>query len=90
MAIYHDELKDLKKNLNDEHKILINTRIVEKYPDKPKNGYIHGSIRWEVNDSHITLIPILHNKDQVILQFYGWSINLYDDGTWIWTATDGG
>ena len=90
MATYHDKLKDIKKFLAEEPKILINTRIIEKYPDKPKNGYIHESIRLEVDDNHTIFTPILHNKDQVILQFYGWSINLYDDGTWIWTATDGG
>jgi hypothetical protein len=38
----------------------------------------------------VSIIPILHNKDKIFLQFSGWSINLYEDGTWIWEATDGG
>lgn len=41
-------------------------------------------------DQIVEPIPILHNKGVVILQFFGWSLNLNDDGTWIWEATDGG
>lgn len=37
-----------------------------------------------------TLIPILHNKDKIYLQFCGWSINLLNDGTWHWEDTTGG
>ena len=36
------------------------------------------------------VLPILHNPDQIILQFNGWSINLHDDGTWEWEDTTGG
>ena len=32
----------------------------------------------------------LHETESIVLQFRGWSINLRADGTWIWTATDGG
>ncbi len=35
-------------------------------------------------------INILHNKGFIILQYCGWSINLYDDGTWGWEITEGG
>lgn len=38
----------------------------------------------------ITVIPIIHNEDVVYLQFYGWSINLYPNGTYVIEATDGG
>jgi hypothetical protein len=31
----------------------------------------------------ISFIPITHNDDVVFLQFCGWSINLYKDGTWM-------
>ena len=44
----------------------------------------------EVSCNEISILPILHNEDVIILQLNGWSINLYKDGTWIWTATDGG
>ena len=35
-------------------------------------------------------IPILHNSGKIYLQFCGWSINLFDDGTWHWEDTTGG
>jgi len=35
-------------------------------------------------------IPIIHNEGKIYLQFRGWSINLYDDGTWCWEDTTGG
>jgi len=41
-------------------------------------------------DNDVSFLPITHNDDEIFLQFVGWSINLYADGTWIWTATDGG
>ena len=41
-------------------------------------------------DKTITVIPIMHNEDVVYLQFYGWSINLYPNGTYVIEATDGG
>ena len=40
--------------------------------------------------TEIDFIPILRNDNEIILQFNGWSINLYSDGTYIWEATDGG
>jgi hypothetical protein len=36
------------------------------------------------------VLPVLSNKDVIILQFGGWSINLYPDGKWIWEDTTGG
>lgn len=36
------------------------------------------------------VFPILHNKDTIILQFCGWSINLHSDGTFGWEDTTGG
>ena len=41
-------------------------------------------------DNRVEMIPILHNKDRLFLQMCGWSINLYDDGTWDWEDTTGG
>lgn len=38
----------------------------------------------------VDVIPIMHNPGVVILQLNGWSINLKEDGTWWWEATDGG
>jgi len=38
----------------------------------------------------LTIDPILHNKDMIILQMWGWSINLLEDGTWFWEDTSGG
>ena len=38
----------------------------------------------------LTLAAISSNDDKTILQFSGWSINLYKDGTWIVTDTSGG
>jgi hypothetical protein len=35
-------------------------------------------------------IPILHNKDVILLQFHGWSVNLQRDGSWWWEDTSGG
>jgi hypothetical protein len=35
-------------------------------------------------------IPILHNDDLIILQYSGWSINLYPDGTYWVQVTEGG
>lgn len=35
-------------------------------------------------------IPILHNRNTIILQYNGWSINLHDDGAWEWEDTTGG
>jgi hypothetical protein len=36
------------------------------------------------------VIPIFHNKELIILQFLGWSINLYSDGTYKLEVTEGG
>lgn len=41
-------------------------------------------------DKHLVVLPITHNSNVVILQFNGWSVNLYADGTYIVEATDGG
>ena len=52
-----------------------------------------GNLEFEnliQDSSKVEFLPIMHNKDVVILQFHGWSINLHEDGTWIWEATDGG
>ena len=38
----------------------------------------------------LKLAAILPNDDKTILQFSGWSINLYKDGKWIVTDTSGG
>ena len=38
----------------------------------------------------VSMLPILHNENEVILLFSGWSINLFRDGSWFWEATDGG
>lgn len=38
----------------------------------------------------IGVLPITHNENKIILQFWGWSINLLEDGTYFWEATDGG
>lgn len=38
----------------------------------------------------IVPIPILHNADLIILQYSGWSINLYPDGTYWVQVTEGG
>lgn len=35
-------------------------------------------------------LPIIHNDDYVVLQYCGWSLNLYEDGTWIIDFTEGG
>ena len=48
------------------------------------------NVQKEVKDKTITVIPITHNEDVVYLQFYGWSINLYPNGTYVIEATDGG
>jgi len=36
------------------------------------------------------VMPILHNKELIILQFCGWAIDLHEDGTWSWEETTGG
>jgi len=38
----------------------------------------------------LTIDPILHNENMIILQLWGWSINLLEDGTWFWEDTSGG
>ena len=43
-----------------------------------------------VEATQATVMPILHNEGKIILQFDGWSINLADNGTWIWEDTTGG
>jgi len=35
-------------------------------------------------------IPITHNEDVIFLQFSGWSVNLYSDGTYAVEVTEGG
>jgi hypothetical protein len=35
-------------------------------------------------------IPILHNPEVIYLQYFGWSINLYPDGTYFVEDTEGG
>lgn len=42
------------------------------------------------NYNELEVSAILHNKNQIILQFCGWSINLYEDGTYEWEDTTGG
>lgn len=42
------------------------------------------------NGKKIDVIPILHNKGEIILQFCGWSINLLDNGQFYWEDTTGG
>lgn len=49
-----------------------------------------GGKRIETTTTRVTPIPILHNKNLIILQFCGWSINLSADGTWEWEDTTGG
>lgn len=44
----------------------------------------------EAIDVQNSPITILHNRDTIILQYNGWSINLHDDGTWEWEDTTGG
>jgi hypothetical protein len=36
------------------------------------------------------VLPVLHNENVIILQFGGWAVNLYPDGTWLWEDTTGG
>lgn len=43
--------------------------------NEPKTGVIVG------------VVPITHDPQQIILQFYGWSVNLRADGTW-WVDED--
>lgn len=47
-------------------------------------------IKGETPYETCEFIPILHNDHCVYLQFGGWSINLYNDGTWCWEDTTGG
>lgn len=35
-------------------------------------------------------LPILHNDEVLYLQFWGWSLNLYPDGTYMVEDTEGG
>lgn len=37
----------------------------------------------------VSFLPILHNKNVLLMQFYGYSINLNADGTWIFEDTAG-
>jgi hypothetical protein len=50
---------------------------------------LHGE-KIQTTTKRVTPIPILHNKGEIYLQFCGWSINLFDDGTWDWEDTTGG
>jgi hypothetical protein len=53
--------------------------------------FTKSALNAEKRPSHIVdVLPILHNDNLIILQFKGWSINLYDDGTYIWEDTSGG
>jgi hypothetical protein len=45
---------------------------------------------WNAQRGVVDPIAICHNKEVVFLQFCGWSINLYADGTWIVEDTSGG
>lgn len=42
------------------------------------------------SDGYVKVLVIDHNKHAIYLQMNGWSINLYDDGTWFWEDTTGG
>lgn len=59
-----------------------------------ESGYetIDGFITEPVTVSslEVTILPIIHNDDVIILQLDGWSINLNRDGTWLWEDSGGG
>jgi hypothetical protein len=40
-------------------------------------------------ESGLKVSPVTHNEGRIFLQFCGWSINLYEDGTWDWEDTTG-
>lgn len=41
-------------------------------------------------DDRLEATAITHNEDVIYLQFNGWSINLYDDGSYAVEVTEGG
>jgi hypothetical protein len=56
---------------------LVRTLLVESSPTGPSNLQMDAT-------------PITHNGDVLFIQFSGWSINLYTDGTWAAENTTGG
>ena len=55
----------------------------------PYNYTLNGK-ECKTTGKQVTPIPILHNHGEIYLQFCGWSINLYKDGTWCFEDTTGG
>ena len=50
-----------------------------------------NTIRKQFNDVDMLVSPIVRKgKGETVLQFSGWAIQLYSDGTWIVTDTSGG
>ncbi len=77
-------MSDALKNAEDWHKanqskgsIDLVKRLISEDTTVNKNG---------------TQTPLLitHNEGKIYFQFCGWSLNIYDDGTWCWEDTTGG
>jgi len=47
-------------------------------------------VKKMIEESDQNPLPILHNKDCIILQYSGWSLNLLSNGQWGWESTEGG
>ena len=52
-------------------------------------GFSYDNVKEWLADAP-DCIPIIHNEDVIFLQFSGWSINLYSDGTFAVKVTEGG
>lgn len=71
--------------INQVKSLLKSESITAPYATKDERGRV-----LIVESTTVSPIPILHNENKIFLQFCGWSINLYDDGTWCWEDTTGG
>lgn len=80
----YDRITEKKKESKTD-----NFKMLKTILDKEKVAQ-QGIEDYEKNLQNITIIPITHNEDMIMLQMCGWSINLCKDGTWYWEDTTGG
>lgn len=80
-----------KDNLSKNQITQVKKMLKGEFENVTIKGYLPNSnVIGMVKRKRICPIPITHNKGKIYLQFCGWSINLYDDGTWCWEDTTGG
>jgi transposase len=61
----------------------------EKFCPQSFHGFTFDDVKhWMRSDQNFQ--PVVHNDHIIFLQFRGWSINLYRDGSYAVEVTEGG